>query len=76
LLFNQYKKLSIHMASLGLLTGVVMIFCPFFEVRALFSLVLIVSGITASARLFADAHTPIELLSGYLIGFCITILLM
>jgi hypothetical protein len=76
LLFNQYKKLSIHMASLGLLTGVILIFYPYLEVRALFSVVLIISGITASARLFAEAHTPIELLSGYLIGFSITILLM
>ncbi len=76
LFVNQYKKLSIHMASLGLLTGVVITFCPFIEVRMLLALVILICGITATARQFAKAHTPVELFGGYIIGFVMTMLLM
>jgi hypothetical protein len=70
---NHFYKISVHGASLGALTGVV-ISTSFFstiDIRYLLAGVFIISGITLSARLFLFAHTFGQVISGWLLGFVI-----
>ncbi len=71
LVINSFNKISIHMASFGLLTAVIVAAAgnALFDVRILLPLVFLATGITASARLFAGAHNLQQLLSGYVVGF-------
>jgi hypothetical protein len=70
---NHFYKISVHGASLGALTGVI-ISTSFFstiDIRYLLAGVFIVSGITLSARLFLYAHTFGQVITGWLLGFVV-----
>jgi hypothetical protein len=76
LIINTYSKFSIHMASMGLLCGVVYSFSAYTDVRMLLAGAILLTGMTGTARLFADAHTFKQLLGGFIVGLLITIVLM
>lgn len=76
LIINTYSKFSIHMASMGLLCGVIYNFHSYMDVRMILAGAVLLTGITASARLFAEAHTFKQLLGGFAVGLLITIVLM
>lgn len=69
---NLFHKLSIHMVGMGgLITAVLMMLMS--AERSLMPVLLVVfllAGLTASARLYLKAHTPVELYSGFLVGIC------
>lgn len=73
LIINHFNKISIHMASFGMLTAVVVSAAQAggFDVRLVLIPVIVATGLTAAARLFANAHSLQQLLSGYLLGFAI-----
>lgn len=73
LIINHFNKISIHMASFGMLTAVVVSAAQAggFDVRLVLIPVIVATGLTAAARLFANAHSLQQLLSGYLLGFVI-----
>lgn len=72
LIINQFTKISIHAASLGALAGVIYESAPIagFDVRFLMMVVVMVSGLVLSARLWAESHTSFQVYLGFLVGFC------
>jgi hypothetical protein len=72
-LINRFYKISIHMAGMGALTGLiaVMTYYNSADIRYLLIVVLILSGLVATARMFAGAHTFWQLILGYLGGFLV-----
>lgn len=76
MMVNEYTKISIHMASQGLLLGVVLTFSAYYDIRWLLLFLLPIAGLTATARLLDEAHTPRQLLYGFLVGLCCTLLVL
>lgn len=76
LIINTHSKFSIHMASMGLLCGTIYNFSAYTDVRMLLAGAVLLSGITASARLFAEVHTFKQLLGGFAVGLLLTVVLM
>jgi hypothetical protein len=64
-------KISIHMVGLGGLTAMVMFVSFYLKVDLSFYLILVilVTGMTGTARLLLNAHTPAEVYSGFMTGF-------
>jgi hypothetical protein len=73
LIINIYYKISIHSASLGAFVAVIFSASQVanFDVRIFLSLIFIAWGITASARLFSNAHTPLQIYTGFFLGILI-----
>lgn len=70
---NLRWKVSIHMAGMGCaaaliwkLPGLLYLDLTFF-----FILAILLSGITGTARLFAGTHTPMQVYSGFIVGFSV-----
>ena len=76
-LLNIYFKISLHATGVGILTGFIFAYISeqlFFQLWILI-LVLLVSGIVLSSRLYLNKHNSIELISGYFLSFIITFIL-
>jgi hypothetical protein len=67
---NLWHKLSIHMVGMGgLLTAcILMMLTSEKSMGAVLPGVIVLAGLTATARLYLKAHTPIELYTGFLVG--------
>lgn len=75
---NCWWKISAHMASMGGLTALLVVlivgnlaFVPMFWPLAVS---VVVSGLVGTARLALEAHTPAQLLAGYMNGFICVLL--
>lgn len=69
-----FWKMSAHMTGMGgLLAIVIVLGMKFPTFKALYPLLLAISlnGIVASARLYLEAHKPIEIYAGLIFGFLI-----
>lgn len=70
LLINYFFKISLHMMALGgllaTLTG--FSFLIHQDIRVYLFLIILITGITGTARLKLDAHTPSQIYSGFLLG--------
>jgi hypothetical protein len=77
-IINHFYKISIHGASLGALTAIVITGAKLsaMDIRYALIAVLVVSGLTLSARLFLYAHTISQVLMGWLLGFAIMYLIL
>lgn len=73
MIINEYTKISIHMTSLGLLCGIIISFFQYSDIRWILTAAVIICGIVGSARLFAESHTPKQLVYGFGLGFCFTV---
>jgi hypothetical protein len=73
LIINHFNKISIHMASFGLLTAVITAAAQAggADVRLLLIPVLLAAGLTASARLWLNAHSTQQIILGFALGFCV-----
>ncbi len=72
LLFLYFRiRASLHMMGLAGLTVFIILLSLHFHLNLIYtiSFFLAVTGLTASSRLFLNAHTPRELLLGILLGF-------
>lgn len=71
MVFNFYTKISIHLATLGALAGLLAVASQYsqFDLRLLLVLSILLSGFVASARLSSNAHQPKEVYSGFVLGF-------
>ena len=76
MIWNEYNKISLHMASMGLVCGVLITFSFVFEVRWMLALFFPIAGITATSRLYNQAHTGRQLLYGFLLGLCSTLFIL
>jgi hypothetical protein len=70
---NHFYKISIHAASLGAWAGVLCIsaISMVTEVRFILISILLLSGITLSARVFLKVHTLAQVYWGWALGFTI-----
>ncbi len=69
-------KISAHMIGLGGLTGLVAMASIKLNINLYFSLIGIIigTGLTGSSRLYLNAHTPVQVYSGYATGLIIMII--
>ena len=72
-IINFKWKISAHMTGLGGLTAFIFITSMYMEVNLLTFLILSIaaSGIAASSRLHLSAHTPAEVVAGYVMGIIV-----
>ena len=68
---NIFWKISVHMASIGALLGLLVIanFTNYIDLRLMIAGIVLIAGIVASARLFANAHNIAQIVSGFALGF-------
>ena len=77
-IINHFYKISVHGASLGALTAIILTLAqaPLFDLRYVLLLTFILSGITLSARLFLHAHTFGQVINGWMLGFVVMYLIL
>lgn len=65
-----FWKISIHMIGIGGVCGALLGLCRYLDADLTYPLVafIVLSGLLASARLERKAHTPAQLLVGFLVG--------
>ncbi len=75
---NIFTKVSIHAAGMACFTVVALILSlqSYYDMRFLFVAIVLLAGITGTARLYLKAHSLQEVLNGYLIGFAAQMLAM
>lgn len=66
------------MAGLGGLTALIMVISIKLQVNlmALLIITILASGIVATSRLILKAHTPVEVYSGFILGFSTFVIVM
>lgn len=71
LLISLFWKISIHMAGAGGITALVLIVGIGYssDMTLPMSLILMMGGVIATSRLALRAHSPIEIIAGFLLGF-------
>jgi membrane-associated phospholipid phosphatase len=71
LLINYFYKISLHMMALGALLATLggFSFLIHQDIRIYLFLVILIAGITGTARLTLKAHTPSQVYTGFLLGF-------
>jgi len=71
-------KISIHMVGLGGLVALIIFISFYLKVNLTFYLIMVIliTGITATARLHLKAHTPVEVYSGFVMGFAVVLATM
>lgn len=74
LVVTFWWKISLHMIGIGGITGAIVALSlkMGLGINAAFVAFLIASGIVGSARLYLNAHTPMQILVGFLLG-CLTV---
>jgi len=70
LLINYFYKISLHMMALGALLATLVGFSFLIhqDIRLYLFLVILIAGITGTARLKLNAHTPSQVYTGFLLG--------
>lgn len=71
-------KISIHMVGLGGLMALIIFISFYLKVNLSFYLILVIlfTGITGTARLHLKAHSPVEVYSGFVMGFAVVLATM
>ncbi len=74
MLINHWWKISAHLTGMGGLLGGICSMALFYTMlpSALIISVLIISLLLMYARLYTNAHTPMQVVSGYLLGILCT----
>jgi hypothetical protein len=72
-LINTRYKISAHMVGLGGLLGVLVSVSALiqFDMTVFYILVILVAGLTATARLILEEHRPSQVYAGFLLGFLV-----
>jgi len=67
-----FWKISMHMIGIGGLTGAILALAIRFglDIWLVFSCILLVAGLLGSSRLVLNAHTPLQVHAGFLLGAC------
>lgn len=74
---NNFYKISAHAAACGGITGLLISSVPYAEtdVRIILGVWILLSGLVLSARLFAKSHDPLQIISGFILGLIVMMLL-
>ncbi len=77
-IFNWRWKISIHMAGIGGVTGMVLAISMrwMLNEQMIIAILFLVAGLTAYARLKDDDHSPAQVYVGYLVGLVINFVLI
>lgn len=69
-LFNIFSKISIHAAGFGCLLVLAFLntWLSAFDVRWILLLVILISGLVGTSRLYLQSHSLKEVMTGYLVG--------
>jgi membrane-associated phospholipid phosphatase len=75
---NIFSKVSIHAAGMACFTAIALIAAlqSYFDLRLLFMLIILLAGLTGTARLYLKAHSMQEVINGYFIGFAAQMIAM
>ena len=73
LLISLFWKISLHMAGLGGISGLILMLSLIYTLDMTFylSVLFLISGIVASARLVLKEHNLLQIATGYFTGFLI-----
>lgn len=76
-LINMRTKISAHMVGLGGLLGVIIAVSVLirFDMTIYYLLIIMVAGITGSARLWLGEHNPAQVYSGFILGLSVQLAL-
>lgn len=71
-IWNKWEKISLHGVGMGAFVGFLFMYFALLEKYNLIALLvaILLAGITLSARLFLQKHSPFEVLLGFSVGFC------
>ena len=69
-MISYFWKISIHMAGMGGITGLLFMLCHQLDCNLFvpISLAIFFSGLVGSSRLIAGSHKPAQIYVGYLLG--------
>ncbi len=75
---NMFWKISLHMTAIGGMTGILTIlnFSGFATVPYILLIFIILSGLLGSARLYLGSHNILQIGTGFLAGFTVSIITM
>ena len=78
LIISYWWKISIHMVGVGGLVGFIIAFSVrlYTDVIPYLIISIFIAGLLASARLYSKAHKPIQVYSGFALGFIIMLLII
>ena len=73
-IINKFLKISLHASGAGILVGFIFAFCLGQVVYQfwIIILVIIVSTLVISSRLYLQKHKPIEVTIGFIVSCCVT----
>lgn len=68
---NIFMKISMHTMGMGCMIGMVLIaaFISNHDLKITLFMAMFIAGIVGSARMKLESHTPMEIYTGYLLGF-------
>lgn len=77
-IITNYLKISIHMAGLGGIIGLLLYLSITFNLNILeyLMIIILISGFTGMARLMLKSHKPSEVYSGWVTGLIVVFLVM
>jgi len=77
-IINFFNKISIHMATLGALCGLLATVgnIGFVDMRIVLVLAILFSSLIGSARLSLKAHVPQQIYAGFVLGFALMFVVM
>lgn len=78
LIISYWWKISIHLVGIGGLVGFIIAFSVrlYTYVLPYLLIAILIAGLLASARLYSKAHKPIQVYSGFILGFLIMLLVV
>jgi len=78
LVVSSFWKISVHMIGMGGITGafIALSLQLMLDIPLLIMVLIVMSGLTGFARLKLQAHTPMQVLLGYISGFAVFFLLI
>jgi hypothetical protein len=78
LLISLFWKISMHMAGIGGLTGLIIVLSTVYQIDMvlILSAAILIAGTIATSRLAMNAHSILQVFTGYLLGIMVVLLIM
>lgn len=78
LFISLFWKISMHMAGIGGLTGLIIVLSTLYQIDMvlMLSAAILIAGTIATSRLAMNAHSILQVFSGYILGISVVLLIM